>query len=106
MVRVFVCQFNEDHLIILGLGEFVPVGVEMACEANPHFEGSSAVWTGDGGCCWRLRGFRFPVLPALLSCSNPVGFMGLCATVNRCPPLWSFHSCLLPRVVADVEDFQ
>ena len=30
---MFVRQFDEDHLIILGLGESVPVGAEMACEA-------------------------------------------------------------------------
>ena len=28
----FFRQFDEDHLIILGLGEFVPVGTEMACQ--------------------------------------------------------------------------
>ena len=38
---------------------------------------------GDGGCCRRLGGSAFPVLSALLSCSNPVVFMGLCATAYR-----------------------
>ena len=32
-VCVFVSQFDKDHLIILGLGESVPVDAEMACEA-------------------------------------------------------------------------
>ena len=88
---VFVRQFDEDNLIILGLvGESVPLGAEMACEANLRSEGSDAMWTGDGGCCRRLRGSAFSVLSALLSCSNPVGFMGLFATANRCPSLWIF----------------
>ena len=56
---LFVRQFDEDHLIVLGLGESVPVGAEMACEANLGSEGSGAVWTGDGGCCWRLGGSAF-----------------------------------------------
>ena len=81
---LFVRQFDEDHLIVLGLGESVPVGVEMAFEANLRSKGSCAVWTEDGGCCQRLGGSNFPVLPALLTCSNPVGFMGLCATVHKC----------------------
>ena len=103
---VFVHQFYEDHLIIMGLEESVPVGAEMACEANPRSKGSGTVWTVDGGCCRRLKGSAFPVLAALLSCRNPFGFMGLCATANRCPTLCSLHSCLLPRVVADAEGFQ
>ena len=36
---MFVHQFDEDHLIILGLGESVPVGAEMACEANLRSKG-------------------------------------------------------------------
>ena len=57
---LFVRQFDEDHLIVLGLGaESVPVGAEMACKANLSSEGSGAVWTGDGGCCWRLGGSAF-----------------------------------------------
>ena len=43
---LFVRQFDEDHLIIMGLGESVPVGVDMACEANPCMEGSGAVCRG------------------------------------------------------------
>ena len=31
---MFVREFDEDHLIILGLEESNPVGAEMACEAN------------------------------------------------------------------------
>lgn len=61
----------------------------------------------DGGCCRRLRHSAFPVLPAFLSCNNPVGFMVLCATSTyRCLPLWSVHSCLFPWVVADAKGFQ
>ena len=90
---------------MLGLKESVLAGAEMACEANPCSEGSGA-WTEDGGCCRRLGGSAFPVLPALRSCSNPVGFMGLSTNANRCPPLWSVHSCLFPRVMPDTEGFQ
>ena len=84
---MLVRQYDEDHLVILGLGESVPVGAEMTDQANPRSEGSGAVWTGNGGCCQRLGGTAFPVLPALLSCNNPVGFMGLWTTANSCPPL-------------------
>ena len=70
---------------------------EMACEANLHSKVLVQCGQGMVGAVGDL-GSAFPVFPALLSCSNPVGFMGLCATANRCPPLWSVHSCLLPRV--------
>lgn len=33
---MFVRQFDEDDLIILGLREYVPVSAEMACEAIPR----------------------------------------------------------------------
>ena len=46
---MFIRQFDEDYLIILGLGKSVPVGAQMACEANSRSGGSGAVWTGDGG---------------------------------------------------------
>ena len=77
----------------------------MASEANLPRKVLVQRGQGDGGCCRRLGGSAFPVLPALLSCSNPISFMGLCTTVNRCLPLCSVHSCLLPRVVADAEAF-
>ena len=96
---------DEDHLVILGLG-LISVGMKMAGQANWCLEGSLAVWTGNGGCCWGSVCIVFSHLSALSSCCYPVGFAGFCALVNRCLPLPSVLCSLLPSVDADVEGLQ
>ena len=69
-IVVFVRQFNEDHLITLGLKDSVPVGAEMACEANPR---SEALVQCGGGCCRRFGGSAFPSLKSIFSSFHPYG---------------------------------
>ena len=71
---LFVCRYDEDHLVILVSGS---VGAQMTDEANLHPEGSLAVWTGNGGSCRAPVGTVLPGLSALLSYSNPVRLVGL-----------------------------
>ena len=65
-------------------GQFVPGSV-------------SAVWTGNGGCCYWSVCVVFRRLSTVFSCCCPVGFAGFCALVIRCLPLplltWSVPTC-------------
>lgn len=59
LLRVGCPLKQKDHLIILWLGRFVSGDVEMTDQANQHPEDSGALWTGNGGCCWRLEALLF-----------------------------------------------
>ncbi len=65
---------DKDHLFIMGLGKSVYLGAEMAALVSPCPQSPGAEWTGDGGCCSGRGGAALSLLPALLSCSNPVRF--------------------------------
>ena len=86
-----VRRYDEDHLVILGLGS---VSAQMTDEASLRPEGSLALWTGNGGSCRTPVGTVLSGLSGPLSCSSPVRLVGLCSLVNSCSPTVSVLSCL------------
>ncbi len=89
-MNVCVRRIEEDHPIILVQGQSVSLGTEILADlANPRSESSVAVCTWKNDCCGGREGATFPFLSILLSCSNPVCFICLCAIANRCTPLSS-----------------
>ncbi len=97
-----VHRCDEDHLsvVILQLWEIIIRGSPRVAISAPTEACRLAMlrrfWCSMDRESWLLLGMWrrcSSFLVTLISCSNPVHFMGLkCTTANRCTPLWSIST--------------